>query len=458
MPYASHEPKEFLKWYDDFIKQNPGFRAGIDWFNAIETSHADLRKKIGGVNLVKDMILKDVQNPIDFSLIDKPTERMLVIIPKYFHEYEVRRPDFCEPTLKRNPKFAGMKWSKHISTWMERDKVDDAIQKEVNDIISKLGEVWIKAKTKDVTAKVLLSTDPKAFNLVGYYGPDNVSCFRQNGGNHIHRYRLAQTPGSFILLVGENEDLIRPDPPGLWGRFIGFASPDLNAFSLVNYYPKKGYPEGNILMAVDKFMGDLLGTENPTKVDNQITLRDIFQNKIINRTYHAPGYKFAGHIVNGVQKGLDNLTACNKCNAVHIFANLINVGDIYCCKECSDKTVLCGLTGKKSFGPLVEVMTDKGSIQAAMEHLGKRFFECSLTNKYFMPDLVQKMSNGHLASIAYIKEQQMPTCPLCRLPTKVLVAHGNQKICRSCVNRKNPQSYSQYGTISGATYGTFTTA
>ncbi len=445
---------EFKQWYRDFTKKYGGFQTSDKWVKRVEENHQKLRDMIGGVRLTRAIELKDVVPAVNFDDIDKPTLSLLSMIPKYFFDYKFNRKDLCVPTVQKGDN-AGTKWGKHIQTWCKRNNVDKETIDKIAKITSALGEAWARSKTQKVTMHVTLTTDPKAFCLIGHYGVDNGSCFRQHGCNQTHKYMIGQTLNTYVLLVSSepdgfeqaHDDLNAKFP--LLARYWGVANDELDIFGLVNWYQKKNEPEGNVYNATEQFFAELLGVEKIKRHNDQIKVPPVYQNKVVNWCVCKPSKPFSPQTFIMAQGQLNDFVPCELCKET--FTNGSEGSPVdgkYVCNECKSQLQTCQHSRKLTFKKLVKALSHDGKeIMVSSQFVDERIY-IEFDGLFYHNKLLIKLENNHFIK----KEEGKDTYVKCKTfgCSYYINTKESRIICRKCeaaskeMNKSDYLDYSNY--------------
>jgi hypothetical protein len=443
-------PEDFKKWYQEFLGKYSGFRTSDKWFNRVEENHQNLRNKIGGVRLTLPIELKDVIPAVNFDDIDKITHQLLVQIPQYFYDYKFNRKDLCVPTVGRGEQL-GMKFGKHIQTWCNRNNVSQEIKDGVAKVMSSLGEAWARSKTQKVKLYVTMTTDPKAFCMIGHYGVDYGSCFKQGGCNQSHKYMIGQTPNTYVLLVSNGPDDFEKvhennsTKSTILARYWGVANEDLDIFGLVNWYQKKNEPEGNVYNATEQFFAELLGVEKAKKYTEQIKVPPVFQNKVINWCICKPDRSFSPQTFAMMDKYLSNLQKCSVCSDTFSYPDEGKEADhVLVCNQCADKSNICEFSGKATFKPLVKAVHFSGKEIMISETLVKERVFIEFDGVLYHNSLLIRLENNH-----FIKKDDSDNYKKCAshgCETYINIKEEGRSHCRRCLeSKRSMQSYNEDG-------------
>jgi hypothetical protein len=207
--------KEFLEWHKEFVEQcaKGGYSYGEskpspkwcpkdmqEWLDLIDKNHEKLREKIGGIS--KTTFIDPSKN--DEDEVVAPYQSVYDIMyyinyymPGYYEKYGLTHEDFQHQKLK---KLKNIGATKHILGYAKRAKVDEGKLAEVEKYVERLGQLFKKAKARKVKGYITMTTEPKAFCLLGQFGFDG-GCFAQGSFNSDKKYGLGVTENSFVLLI-----------------------------------------------------------------------------------------------------------------------------------------------------------------------------------------------------------------------------------------------------------------
>jgi hypothetical protein len=440
---------EFLKWQQDFINRNGGIKVPHTWFDEVEANHAALREKLGGVTKVFTIEFKESIIDLDFKIIHPLTWDLVTLIPRYFHEYKLRRIDLKIPVVQSGKQF-GMRRAKHIQFWMKKNNVSEDIIKVVNNILSKLGEHWSAAKTKDIVMKVMISTDPKAFSMIGHYGPDNGSCFRQRSSNQLHKYHLGRYLNSYVVLVGETDNLMVEDTINnpnaiVKSRAWGLANKDLTIYSVLNNYTQTSYHIGNVYNALSMAFGELLGIKNnvPEIYDGRVKVTNAYQNSGFIRSFCTKETIFEDQDFVLTRYNTNDMCTCYRCSSQIFREDSTVVDDNRVCSSCLSKIAVCFVTKKptlQSYDAKIDGQIVKISYRLVSNG---QFRKCEYNLVYYPANEIVELRDGSNCSKEAAEKLSYKPCPSCNL-----WAHWSRfrdepfpenpekpnKICIFCVN------------------------
>jgi hypothetical protein len=193
---------------------------------------------------------------------------VIKILPKYYADYNntINEASFCREKLTICNKVAG---SKHIMTYAKRQKLSEDKLNEINKLVASLGQLHQKNKANPNQNFMTVSTDPKAFCLIGKYaGEGNYSCFAQGANfNGDKKYAWGAHPNSFVVMPHRTKDinLNAMTAEGTEGRGLGVLD-DNGAIYITNMVPS--YHACMSPAAFEKVFGELLNWGKPSTAQN----------------------------------------------------------------------------------------------------------------------------------------------------------------------------------------------
>lgn len=211
--------KDFLAWHGDFVKR---FAAKGDtyggsstsykpkdmdeWLDLVEKNHENLRKKLGGVSRTFKIGIKDAQpTAAPFQQVYDIMVQVCRIMPDYFNKYYLSHEQFQQPKLASQKNISG---TKHILGYADRSKLEADKRKELEKLTEQLGQLWKQTcKAPKGEGYITLTTDPKAYCLIGRLKCCGYSCFGQGNFNSDKKYALGIHKDSFIVFAHPDEQL-----------------------------------------------------------------------------------------------------------------------------------------------------------------------------------------------------------------------------------------------------------
>lgn len=244
--------KEYVEWETDFRKRNNFRQAALqDWFNIVQKSHSDLRNKLGGFGCELDITFENVNRNLSNEVFKPIISNITNLLPtlsedmyKYYNATldALKLPSvnaYKDASTHRMIKSSTIILNCAKSRMLAQDKME-----ELQDLLSQLGRYYLIYSTKPCDAKIILSTETKAFIQLGFHqGIDVGSCFT----NGYSKYYLGAGKDSFVIHYYENNKHLAR----MWGSFTG----DCDIMNVSNLYMSKGTHEGNILTAAKMLYG-----------------------------------------------------------------------------------------------------------------------------------------------------------------------------------------------------------
>lgn len=433
--------QEFDAWFDNFHKQNKGMRVPPTWFDTFEKRHDKLREKLGGVSKSSVIEVDSISNPLEYNDIKDQLNKLIALVPEYFNQASqtINPMDLTVP-FKKNEK-SEVRWGKSIQQYIKRLKNKDINEQEVNKVLSQLGEKWARCKIAKQPVAIEVTTDPRAFALLGHYPTDqnksgSWSCFKQGAGHQMHKYMLALQENSYIILAGEKTGLV-DSLNDVKMRGWGIANGDLDIFNVCNVYFYKGTQEAIYLKSLDSFFSEFLGTKKPIKISNKISVVGVFQNKHVNLSYTGPNVNFLHqeYIIKPTD-GLDNMVHCARCRQADYSPVLLD-GARYC-EECVRLySYVCDLSGERTFQRLYAVRDRTHNVIKVLQRYiaDGTFVACALTGSFCHRDDMVLWLDGSKVSKFEVEERKYPKCESCDKygPSVTKHPHKEQKLCQLCI-------------------------
>ena len=245
---------QYNNWKNGFVDRHTGINPNKRWFNSVQSAHKDLRNFIGGIRYSLDIEIK--QNDQD-SLPRNIREDFLDQIACEIG-YELLESIFDEDPINvignTYATYNGrqVKVSKHIRTNTKREWGKDSPRLNiVDDLLSSLGQKIEQWQPKDRECTVEMYTSAKSFMMLGHYGCDTCSCFKQGGERQYDKINLGQTKNTFVLVIKDHNTEKKNDI-----RCWGFANADFSNFTVTNAYFNSG-SHGVIRSALRKLLKEI---------------------------------------------------------------------------------------------------------------------------------------------------------------------------------------------------------
>jgi hypothetical protein len=360
----------FKTWSEKFKQRNGGYFPPHlkGWYDAVEKNHEFIRKYIGGIRKEFHFNLKSQQNAVSTQDAAPFIDALLALVPTYLEAHVYTKDVFLKPTIPSGTHNV-IKISKHFRSYAEallRYDNDKVIKlKEIDKNLAKLGEVWAKSRTSNVDLEATISTSPRSFMLLGHYGPDQDSCFRQGSDKTRDKFVLAQSPNTFTISIAKKQD--GKDKYNNVARCFGWTDLYFKTAHTANYYLTTGFPEGDGIEVLKRIFSSLWNDE--------CEIHDVAQAQYIpeNTVFHNPYGRWT------FTKGKDspvksvdfraNLAfiksfVCPRCreNLGGEGRNWAVVDDLFLCPHCTEGANICELTQELTFKDLVDFIDEAGNL------------------------------------------------------------------------------------------------
>ena len=266
-PHLVEDFREFKDWYDRFLRVNVAYEIYKPphlptWFDAVQDAHLEIRRHIDGMSITGKYELNDVQRPAEFSDCKPIIAVIENLLPMYLNDFYLGRHDLLLPNISR---YRGVKTGKHITEYADKIQLDPDKRKQLNKALSDLGNEWAKCRVKRETVFTTLSTEAKAFMLLGHYGADDGSCFRQGGAKNSNKYNLAECENTFVFLVHKDSNTGVESSSQNSARAWGFFNIKERVVNFSNLYVGKYFSQGNAIELMRLQAASLLNA-NPDEV------------------------------------------------------------------------------------------------------------------------------------------------------------------------------------------------
>ncbi len=425
--------KEFIDWmsksgYDNGISST---RVG-KWYDIVNERHEGIRKILGGVNKIIAIETEATPEPITpMKEIEPFIVELYAKIPKYFAEYGISNERFQYPILKKGNQ-SKMKWGRHIQYWMTNiGCIPEDKQKEVNKIVSKMGEVWASTKIEKVKMYLNISTSPAAFARLGSYTIDHGSCFAPGGANYTHKFILGMSPNSFVGLVTNDEQEETGPGDNIKTRFWGFTDDEYNAFYTCNIYPRTPEKGATVLRCMELGFANLLNVDKIKRQDGAFSVAGVYFNREESaRIYHKPTFALKSGTVHTTNLSeIYLLMSCRKCNR-HLAEDEVHeaVDQMYVCPRCASKATYCEYEKIKTFGPTYPAIMNGKKIQIAAVSISNYIFMRDITDgQYYLKKEMVTTDRNEWISKANAEKHEYINCPVC-----MKVCSPNKTNCGYC--------------------------
>lgn len=208
----------FVRWVEDFVRRSDGILPERNWLQRVDKAHQKIRKQIGDVRCIVDIkldknsgctnvpkrLLNELEGfvgtivgkeglnkaKIDFSILNDVTT-------VDNHKREVRTSRFIRRQLEKVVK-------DHISTVKKNGSASPLtfshIMSTIDRRLSDIASSQLIADPGD-EYRMIFTTSAKAFLLLGHYGPDNDSCFRNKRDNEHNKFTLGLCQDSAVIIL-----------------------------------------------------------------------------------------------------------------------------------------------------------------------------------------------------------------------------------------------------------------
>ena len=364
-------PEEFKLWYKKFLDKHGGFSpTNLDlWIDRVNSNHEFIRSVMGADLVSLEIELEEYQNAISDDMAAMYYTQMSDIIGGFDGMTRYLKGDIFE-MLKRPTYNAGthdsIKTAKHIRQCLERYAADyqsstwfSTVWVKLEAVLSKLGEEWSKARTKNGKYHVTISTTPKAFALLGHYKTDVDSCFRQNGSSQQDKYCVGQSNNTFVITVAENGTNII--------RAFGCLDRPTKTVHLANQYYLPGVCEGDAIEIFKKSFSKAFNVEYRYS-ESTIWPRDraiVFINEKFGRcTFIPPSVAYLDDVDRPrMDTNLIKVWRCQICHSdlqeKHMFHNVVD--DFVLCECCIEAAKPLFNSNKRTLKPTIEYEDENGN-------------------------------------------------------------------------------------------------
>lgn len=226
-----------------YIKKSETMDSLGQFFDAVQTSHNEIRKLLNGHSLQVSIEFENKNKPIsdeDFKpIVQKLREKIPNIVDDLYIHYGRKLDDLKMPLMRifdHNHKF--IKSSTFLTHCAKSNLISKEDINEVNKCQSKLGELWKRYSTSSGQLTTEISTQTIDFLRIGTFGPDDNSCFRYSGGSAFTRHIIGESPNTYVVKFYEKDKVV--------ARMLGVLT-NKNVMNFFNLYMNKGVSEGNLI-------------------------------------------------------------------------------------------------------------------------------------------------------------------------------------------------------------------
>lgn len=384
--YKENSLQDFQTWLNSgFLKRNSDGWIPPDlemWYSTIDKNHIKIRQLLKDKTIQKTYNLTSMQKPIDVNsdAVSNIINRLEEIDPKFLKNLALTREDFQYPIVTHGTHNA-KRLSKVLSQYF-KDILYNNISTllEVEKLISTLGIIWAKNKTNSCNLEITLSTNARAFALLGHYGPDKDSCFRQGSTSPHDKWIFAQSQDTFVISVSQPNEKKKNKRENV-ARALGWFD---GCFHVRNYYFAPGFQEGDFLSLLEIFFAEILSckvvmSENCALLNNtEYNNWRFYQNNYGNWSFgQKPRESYLTLNLNGIL-----CFECERCNKKFKNKNYFKeIDDISVCDYCYQTSNLCDISGLRTFKPLEEVVNNNGEIIYVHPSIVNNYVQCECCKK-----------------------------------------------------------------------------
>ncbi len=438
---------DFLEWVGKFKQKHEGyFPTKLDrWYDRVESNHHGIRKLLGGVRQQHFINLESNQNPITAEEAKPYIQEIKEILPNYLNGYGFSEDVFLRPTIPQGT-HSSFKVGKHVRTYAEKNLRDavtygDAKSRlvKLDKTLSKLGELWAQARTSKVELEITLSTSARSFVLLGHYGPDVDSCFRNGSDKTNHKFVLGQTPDTFTLSIAKKHK--EKDKFVNAARAFGWIPNGSNVINVCNFYLSPGFYEGDALEITKRVAEKILGTK--AKHYEDILMIDgtgepqngIYNNPYARWTFAAETAKISTQILYP-NRDLIQTFNCPACREKHKDdRSWDDVDDRYVCRYCVESSHMCEITAQRTFMDLITIYDENGHDRDVHPNYARKLMQCKGCG---IPSLALiDMNSDNICPNCL--EKDYDHCDSCGklVASEVIDDFWNGTICQDCSSKGN---------------------
>jgi hypothetical protein len=282
----------FADWYQKFSdkhKLHYGYAELVPkdykaWYEQVEANHKKIRQELGGIRHNYRIDLVGGQSAPDQTKLNYIVFEILRYAPKFLEKTGTTLDIFTKGIMPN-----GQKIGRAISAYV-REYWDGTLEsynkqyievyvKTVQTLLAKLGDLLANSETKDETIVATVTTAPKAFILIGHYGPDEVSCFRHGGQNAHHKYNFGARPETFVVLIKTTNSRMpeSEDSKTTRARMLGWYNPNDKIVNFCNFYTRDSFRQAQMEQAAGIIASNILGVpaDKLKKYNKQFSLNPI---------------------------------------------------------------------------------------------------------------------------------------------------------------------------------------
>jgi hypothetical protein len=382
--------EQFNQWLNNFSRRNGGyFPTDIKrWWEKVESTHTGIRDWLGGVRRQEIFNLKSQQNPLTKEEVAPVIKQIQEIVPDYLKYYGLTDDVFSMPTIQQGSHNA-FKVSKHCRSFAEIQLRYDTAKaskiKQLDKILSQLGELWARNRSSDIELEITVSTSPRSFVLLGHYGPDQDSCFRNGSDKTPDKFCVGQTENSFVLTIGKH----KAKKEGFTNvmRCFGVTAKNHTIINLCNTYISAGTLEGDVLETIRLFLEKQWGDAVELHED-KVTIQDSERDPNL-AVFHNPYGRWSlskgkGSIIPSqvitINTNRIKILKCHNCSYMGYPEEIgwEEVDNFDTCPSCQKNVHKCDISGKLTFKELVAIVGKGGKFQEVHPDYAKTINKCEV--------------------------------------------------------------------------------
>lgn len=434
--------EEFNNWINtSFKKKHEGFFPTNlrTWFDRVESSHVDIRKLLGGIRKQSFYKLDSTQNSISKQEAEPIVREITNILPQYLAGYGFTDEVFLKPTVQQGT-HSVFKVGKHIRTYALSQLRDTNFYGEakakiakLDQALSKLGLLWSKARTSSSDLEATLSTSAKSFTLLGHYGPDSDSCFRNGSDKTNHKFVLGQTPNTFTFTISKRHET-KPKNINVF-RAFGWINQDVINFC--NPYLVPGFAEGDAIEVMRRISSEILRTEAQC-IEDQCNIDG--SGEVNYGIYNNPYGRWS---FIGKNKRLEFQTLIPYRNFIQVFQcdhcgekfksdkDFTLIDEEYVCNYCKSDAKECEITHELTLQPLVEIIDENGLMHFVHPKYAKTLSRCKCGIRTQI--LIEVNGESYCPDCIDSKFQQCDRCGSF-IDNEDINDLMNESVCEKCLN------------------------
>lgn len=419
--------QDFENWFNVFYARHGGSKPGNlkRWFNEVEKSHQDIRGFLGGVKKQSFFKLNSQQKPLSKEEAIPIIREILSLVPSYLECYGYSEDIFLLPTIKQGT-HSEFKVPKHIRYYATNHiKIPFNDIKRLDKALSSLGELWSRARTSNIELETTISTSARAFSLLGHYGPDTDSCFRNGSDKTLDKFCLGQTKNTFVLTIAKKNE---KDVYKNVARCFGFSDPHFGVLNFSNYYASSKFLEGDGIETIRMVLNDLWKTTDYDFIEDRSLIDGVYHNPYGRWSFikknHYPNYTLNANI-NMLKHFI--CVRCDKDQGAE--RGWQEVDDEYICNRCANSAKICEISGKFTFKTLIEVLVNK-KIFNAHPDIANQYRKCN----YCQTPTDILLTDDQICVDCY--DTNYTNCDNCLKDIKIdeIISCDFEDICVNCVN------------------------